>query len=191
MRQPDRRFDIRKSGMVRKMTNSEARVFDHVLVIIFENEYRSYVMKNPYMSGLAAQGIELVNHFGVMHPSQTNYVSAIAGELCNITYDWPPYPPVLPHRTIVDLIEESPLGLRWKAYLQGNVKTLWKPGDPVGPPFTSILPPADSAALRMTYGTEGMRWCGAHPGAAKEIKLAGGDISPLKSSGGRADSPEN
>ena len=33
---------------------------------------------------------------------------------------------------------------------------------------TSILPAADSAALRMTYGTEGMRWCGAHPGAAKE-----------------------
>lgn len=109
------------------MSNFEERIFDHVLIIVLENEYRSYVMKNPYMSGLAARGVDLVNHFGVMHPSQTNYVSAIAGELCNITYDWPPYPPVLPQRTVVDLIEESSLGLRWKAYMQSYVKTLWKP----------------------------------------------------------------
>src|ERR1700760_587152 len=109
------------------MTASHKRIFDHVLIIVFENEYRSNVLKNSYMSELAAQGVELVNHFGVMHPSQCNYVSMIAGELCNITYDWPPYPPVLHQRTIVDQIEESPLGLRWKAYMQGNVKTLWKP----------------------------------------------------------------
>jgi hypothetical protein len=112
---------------MKTMTNRQARVFDHVLIIVLENEYRSYVMKNPYMAALAEQGIELVNHFGNMHPSQTNYVSTVAGELCNITYDWPPYPPVLPQRTLVDLLEESPLGLRWKAYLQSYVKTLWKP----------------------------------------------------------------
>jgi hypothetical protein len=105
----------------------QTRIFDHVLIIIFENQYRSYVMKNPYMRKLAAQGINLINHFGNMHPSQTNYISSIAGELCNISYDWPPYPPALSQRTIVDLIEESPLGLRWKAYLQSNVKMLWKP----------------------------------------------------------------
>jgi len=109
------------------MKESDNRVFDHVLIIMFENEYRTYVMNDPYMRDLAKQGVDLANHFGNMHPSQTNYVSAVAGELCNITYDWPPYPPLLPQRTIVDLLEETRPRLRWKAYLQGNVKTLWKP----------------------------------------------------------------
>lgn len=120
-------FGIREAEWMKTMSNSQARVFDHVLIIVLENEYRGYVMKNPYMAALAEQGIELVNHFGNMHPSQTNYVSTVAGELCNITYDWPPYPPLLPQRTLVDLIEESPYHLRWKAYLQSYVKTLWKP----------------------------------------------------------------
>jgi hypothetical protein len=112
---------------VMTMSTTSERIFDRVLIIVLENEYRSYVMNNPYMRWLAGQGIELANHFGNMHPSQTNYVSSVAGELCNITYDWPPYPPLLPQRTIVDLLEEAPRRLRWKAYLEGNVKTLWRP----------------------------------------------------------------
>ena len=72
------------------MSDSEKRVFNHILIIMFENQYRSYVMQNPYMRGLATQGIDMVNSFGVMHPSQTNYITSIAGELCNITDDDPP-----------------------------------------------------------------------------------------------------
>ena len=63
------------------------RAFDHVLVIVFENQYRGYVLANPYMRRLARQGIQLGNYFGVMHPSQTNYIASIAGELCNVTSD--------------------------------------------------------------------------------------------------------
>ena len=48
------------------------RAFDRVLVIMFENQYRGYVLGNPYMRRLARQGIQLGNYFGVMHPSQTN-----------------------------------------------------------------------------------------------------------------------
>src|SRR3990172_5407187 len=81
------------------------RAFDHVLIIMFENEYRQYVLQNPYMRRLARQGIQLGNFHGVMHPSQTNYIASIAGELCNITSDDPPTSP-LDQRTIVDLIEE-------------------------------------------------------------------------------------
>lgn len=111
------------------MGGSDGLVFDHILIIVFENEYRSYVMHNPYFRDLAKQGIDLANHFGNMHPSQTNYVSSVAGELCNITWDWPPYPSLLSQRTIADLMEEARPRprLRWKAYLQGNVKTLWRP----------------------------------------------------------------
>ena len=110
------------------MSSGCARVFDHVLIIMFENQYRSYVMKNNYMRRLAAQGIEMANYFGCMHPSQTNYIASVAAELCNMTNDEPP-PSLLTQRTIVDLIEASPEDLQWKAYMDsynpGN--TPWSP----------------------------------------------------------------
>ena len=103
------------------------RAFDHVLVIMFENQYRSYVLGNPFMRQLSKQGIELRNYFGVMHPSQTNYVASIAGELCNATSDDRLEP--IEKRTIVDLIEEAPGRLRWKGYMDSYVPeaTPWTP----------------------------------------------------------------
>jgi hypothetical protein len=102
------------------------RRFDHIIVIMFENQYRGYVMNNPYMRNLAAQGIELTNSFGVMHPSQTNYIASLAGELCNVTDD--EVPPRLPQRTLVDLIEDSAQNLDWRAYMESYVAgwTPWK-----------------------------------------------------------------
>ncbi|WP_420384658.1 alkaline phosphatase family protein [Roseivirga sp.] len=102
------------------MNTNTNRVFDHVLIIMFENQYRSYVMDNPYFRSLAKQGIDMANYFGVMHPSQTNYISSIAGELCNMTDDDRP-PKLLTQRTIVDLIEESPYRLDWKAYMDSYI----------------------------------------------------------------------
>lgn len=93
-----------------------SRTFEHVLEIIFENQYRGYVMENRYFRRLADQGLVLANCFGVMHPSQTNYIASVAGELCNVSGDDRP-DPLLPQRTIVDLLEES--GLGWKAYMDG------------------------------------------------------------------------
>lgn len=97
------------------------RNFDHVLIIMFENMYRSYIMENDYFSSLAEQGIEMRNYFGVMHPSQTNYISSIAAELCNVVDDDRPDP--LPQNTIVDLIEQK--GLSWKAYMDGYNPVTW------------------------------------------------------------------
>ncbi len=95
------------------------RAFDHILIIMLENQYRGYVKNNTYFNNLAKQGIELTNSFGVMHPSQTNYISAISGELCNVTDDDRPAP--LKQRTIVDLIEESPQNLDWRAYMDSYI----------------------------------------------------------------------
>jgi hypothetical protein len=110
------------------------RAFDHVLIIMFENMYRGYVLGNPYMRRLARQGIQLGNFFGVMHPSQTNYIASIAGELCNVTSD--NRPPPLAQRTIVDLLEEAPGRLRWKAYMESYV--------PEATPWTADFQPADA-----------------------------------------------
>ena len=105
----------------------EGRAFDRVLIIMFENHYYSYVAANPYMQKLARQGIELVSSFGVMHPSQTNYIASIAGELCGVTND--DRFPLIDERTIVDLIEEAPGGLRWKGYMDSYIPQAspWKP----------------------------------------------------------------
>jgi len=111
------------------------RAFEHVLVIMFENQYRGYVLGNPYMRRLARQGIQLGNYFGVMHPSQTNYIASIAGELCNVTND--ERPPLLAQRTVVDLIEEAPGRLRWKAYMESYV--------PNAAPWTPDFIPQDAS----------------------------------------------
>ena len=103
----------------------QERAFDRVLVLMFENQYRSYVLQNPYMRALAGRGVLVANSNGVMHPSQTNYIASIAGELCNVTSD--DQPPPLPQRTIVDLIEDA--GLSWRAYMQAYRPgaTPWSP----------------------------------------------------------------
>lgn len=109
------------------MSTAPWRPFDHILIIMLENEYRSYVLRNRFMKTLAAQGIELTNYCGVMHPSQTNYIASIAGELCNVAYD----SSVLKNGglrtqdTIVDLVEAA--GLTWKAYMQGLPDQQWTP----------------------------------------------------------------
>ncbi len=112
------------------------RVFDHVVIIMFENEYRNYVMRNPYMRALAEKGIDMATYFGVMHPSNTNYVASIAGETCNITQDphyntllpvpGQPYPTAampdsmlsqpLTALTVVDRLRDK--GLTWRAYME-------------------------------------------------------------------------
>lgn len=107
-----------------------SRIFDHVIIIMFENEYRSYVMDNPYMRWLARQGIDLANHHGAMHPSQTNYIASVAGQLCGVTYDNNPRAQgsgaVTSARCIVDLLQPTgaPAKATWKAYMENYVGTL-------------------------------------------------------------------
>jgi phospholipase C len=116
------------------MSFRAGRVFDRVLVVMFENQYRSYVLQNPYFRRLADQGVELGNYSGVMHPSQTNYIAAIAGELCGVIDDDPPL--LLKQRTIVDLLEEAPGQLRWKGYMESF--------DPAANRWSRTLTPADA-----------------------------------------------
>src|ERR1700712_3778879 len=110
------------------------QIFERVLIIMFENQYREYVRANPFMRDLAACGIDLENYIGVMHPSQTNYIASIAGELCGVNSDGGPSP-LLTQRTIVDLLEEAPRALSWKAYMDGYHAATQ--------PWTPALVPAD------------------------------------------------
>jgi hypothetical protein len=108
---------------------------------MFENQYRGYVLQNAYMRRLARQGIQLGNYFGVMHPSQTNYIASIAGELCNVTSDLAP--PPIAERTIVDLLEEAPGRLRWKAYMDSYVRQ--------ATPWMSSFTPKDASPYYLKH----------------------------------------
>src|SRR5437773_12120570 len=54
--------------------------FDHVLLIILENEDAKDVKSIPYMDSLAGTGVYLDNYYGVAHPSYPNYLALVAGD---------------------------------------------------------------------------------------------------------------
>ncbi len=101
-----------------------SQVFQRIITVMFENQYRSYVQQNAFMEKLALAGASMGNFFGCFHPSQTNYVAALAGEVCNITNDTPPAQP-LPQANLVDLLETQ--GISWKAYMEGYPEQAWNP----------------------------------------------------------------
>lgn len=113
------------------------KVFDKVLIVMFENQYRSYVMQDPYMRKLAAAGCDLTNSFGVFHPSQTNYLASISGEVCGIVNDEPPANPLM-QETVTNLMQ--PKGgvqkATWKAYMEAYPNQPWNKAweKPVYPP---------------------------------------------------------
>jgi phospholipase C len=129
--------------------------FDHVVILIFENATRQLVLENDYMNSLRKHGVFLENAYGLMHPSQPNYIALIGGDTFGFNSDDPqwvapyiytPDPNGQPAVTsIVDLIESK--GLTWKVYPE-NMQTLdilqpppqlFPPGPPV--PVPNVLPP--------------------------------------------------
>src|SRR5205085_5064679 len=53
--------------------------FDHVVLIILENEDAKDVKSIPYMDSLARTGVYLGNYYGVAHPSYPNYLALVSG----------------------------------------------------------------------------------------------------------------
>jgi hypothetical protein len=123
--------------------------FDRVITIMFENQYRSYVMQNAFMKKLASAGADMTNYFGAFHPSQTNYIASLAGEVCGVTNDTPPASPLL-QDTLVDLLEAK--NVSWKAYMEAYPKDTWNkawvnPDYPATEQPITEYPPSDSPEL--------------------------------------------
>lgn len=133
-----------------------AIAFDRILIVMFENQYRSYVLQHPYMQKLAKAGCNMTNYFGCFHPSQTNYVASLAGELCNVSNDTPPWPPLM-QETLVDLMQplDGPQKISWKAYMENYPNDPWNsawqnPGYPSADQPTNEYP-ANSATELASY----------------------------------------
>lgn len=100
------------------------KAFERILIVMFENQYRSYVSQNAFMQKLAQAGADMTNYFGAFHPSQTNYIASLAGEVCAVTNDTPPAAPLM-QQTLVDLLEAK--NVSWKAYMEALPAEKWNP----------------------------------------------------------------
>jgi hypothetical protein len=95
-------------------TSEPARHFDHVLIVVLENQDYEDVIKNPYMKWLAAQGCVFSNFHAPKHPSYPNYLAMICGDTLGVLddiqkdFDVP---------TVADLLEAK--NLTWKQYAEG------------------------------------------------------------------------
>jgi hypothetical protein len=56
-----------------------AHKFDHVIIVVLENENAAAVHKVPAMDSLAKRGVLLRNYYAVAHPSYPNYLALISG----------------------------------------------------------------------------------------------------------------
>jgi len=93
-------------------------VFDHVVVIVFENKEATSVLGNraaPTFNTYATRYATLTRYYGVTHPSLPNYLALVSGSTQRITTDCTGC--VVDAQSLADTIEAS--GRTWKTYAEG------------------------------------------------------------------------
>jgi len=108
---------IATPGVTPTLSPLEAKipVFDHIIMIMFENQDYQQVIGNPDMptfNQLAAQNVLLTNYYAVTHPSLPNYIALIGGDTFGITSNCTDC--FIDQPSLPDLIEAS--GMTWKTY---------------------------------------------------------------------------
>ena len=89
--------------------------FDHIVLIMLENEYYPDVIGNPqfpFLNALAQKNVLLSNYFAVSHPSLANYLALVSGNTQNIISDCTDC--FVNQPNLADEIEAS--GRTWKSY---------------------------------------------------------------------------
>ena len=91
------------------------RHFDHVLIVVLENQAYVSAIKDSYLKQLADEGVEFTNFRALGHPSYPNYLAMIAGSTFGIHGifgdDQKDIPDDAQHRTIGDFLD-------WKNYAE-------------------------------------------------------------------------
>jgi hypothetical protein len=89
--------------------------FDHVLIVVLENQAYVSAIKDSYLKRLADEGVEFTNFRALGHPSYPNYLAMIAGSTFGIHGifgdDQKDIPDDAQHRTIGDFLD-------WKNYAE-------------------------------------------------------------------------
>ncbi|HEX8866659.1 MAG TPA: alkaline phosphatase family protein, partial [Lentzea sp.] len=94
--------------------------FDHVFFTILENRTRDQVIGNgdaPYLSALAQNNSSLGDSYGVVHPSDPNYMAVAGGSTFGHTDNpWPAGMGSIDAPNIADRIEG--VGKTWRGYIE-------------------------------------------------------------------------
>jgi hypothetical protein len=91
--------------------------FDHIVLMVLENEDYQKIVDNPDMpllNALAKKNVLLSNYYTVSHPSLPNYIALVSGDTQGITKDC--INCFVDKPNLADLIEKG--GKTWKAYLE-------------------------------------------------------------------------
>lgn len=91
--------------------------FDHIILMVLENEDYQNVIGNssmPHLKALAQQNVLLSNYFAVSHPSLPNYITLVSGSTQGITSDCTNC--FVNQPNLGDEINAS--GRSWKAYME-------------------------------------------------------------------------
>lgn len=85
----------------------------HVVIIVFENTPEEQVIQQPFFKHLASQGAMLTQSYGVIHPSQPNYLALIGGDTFKASDD-----NITVHaKHLGNLL--TAVGKDWRAYAEG------------------------------------------------------------------------
>jgi hypothetical protein len=89
--------------------------FDHVLIVVLENQAYVGAIKDKYLMELASQGANFTDFHGVGHPSYPNYLAMIAGSTFGIHGAFGDkqinFPDDAEHKTLGDFLD-------WKNYAE-------------------------------------------------------------------------
>jgi phosphoesterase family protein len=88
--------------------------FEHVLIIVFENQDYADVIADPYFASLARRGALFTDFHGLFHPSYSNYLAMISGRSFMSAFDCQRN---LTAATIADRLLEA--NLTWRNYAEG------------------------------------------------------------------------
>jgi hypothetical protein len=102
-------------------TTKSPKHFDHVLIVVLENQNYGSVMKDPFMKELASKGSSFTNFANLAHPSYPNYLAMIAGSTFNTegSDSQKTFPDDAEHRTVADLLDSR----NYAENYPGNDKT--------------------------------------------------------------------
>jgi hypothetical protein len=88
--------------------------FDHVVIVVLENEGTDQALADAYISSLTHRGAWFSRYYAITHPSFPNYLAIVAGSTFGLESDH--RPPPLKGPTIADRLEEK--NLTWKSYAE-------------------------------------------------------------------------
>jgi len=91
------------------------RRFEHVLIVIFENQDYDAVVREPYFLSLARRGAVFTHYNALFHPSYANYLALIGGKYFGTKGD-DQRDIRAGEKTIADLLEAR--GLTWRQYAE-------------------------------------------------------------------------